>query len=108
MRSYTAYEICFMFVPAGLGPRAALVVQRLHEQGRLTQGGGTGSSAPCVSFSVFRVFFGFLCLLDSYAGFFASLQTKHFSGRKDAHGRLRTAPYHCQGFLGLEVRTVRP
>ena len=45
-----------IYVPAGLGRRAALVVQRLHEQGRLTQGGGTGTSTSCVSFSVFCLF----------------------------------------------------
>lgn len=54
-----------IYVPAGLGRRAALVVQRLHEQGRLTQEGGTGTSTPCMSFSVFCLFFGFLCLLVS-------------------------------------------
>ena len=101
-------SVLCMFVPAGLGRRAALVVQRLHEQGRLTQGGGTGSSTPCVSLSVFCVFFDFLCLLDSYAGFFASLQSNHFSGRKDPHRRPQTSPYHCQGLLGLKARTVRP
>lgn len=95
-------SVLCIFVPSGLGPRAALVVQRVHEQGSLTQGGGTGSFNPMC------VYFGFLCLLGSYAGFFASLQSKHFSGRKDAPVRPQTSPFICQGLLGLEVRTVVP
>ena len=96
-----------IYVPAGLGRRAALVVQRLHEQGRLTQGGGTGTSTPCVSFSVFSLFSVF-CVYWIYTQVSSSLQSKHFSGRKDPHRRPQTSPYHCQGLLGLKVRTVRP